>query len=344
LDFRLPKCQSLSGEVLDELVTEKLLEALEPAALELNLLAADDLQQERRRVDEHWGQRLERARYQVDRANRQYKAVEPENRLVARELERQWESALRNLQELEQQYVRFRHAHPPTLSVDQRELIRTLSENLPAVWRAPTTTNCDRQRIVRLLLDRVVVAVKGTTEQVEVVLHWSGGFTSRHNLVRPVRRYEQTAEYERLKSLIADLQKRGQSYAEIAKHLNSEGFRPTKQTKEFDKSIVGRLAKKLCRDRSAPRKIVDPIPLRDGEWYVTDLAAKLDLPRSTLMSWAQYGWVHTSRKLAGYHGRIIFWADESELDRLRRLRRTKHHFGDPPLPKELTTPNVHPIN
>lgn len=212
-NFDVPRCQSLSGLVIDELVTEKLLKALEPAALDLSLLAADDLQQERRRLDENWQQRLERTRYQANRARRQYEAVEPENRLVARELERQWESGLRDLHELEQAYARFLQSHPPTLADDQRELIRTLSQNLPGVWKSATTTNCDRQRIVRLLIERVVVTVLGTTEQVEVSLNWSGGFTSHHELVRPVRRYEQTADYERLKARIEELQKQGKSYA-----------------------------------------------------------------------------------------------------------------------------------
>src|SRR5207302_6957266 len=147
VDFREPKCQSLSGNALDELVAEKLLEALEPAALELHLSVAEDIQQEWHKVDENWRQRLERARHQVDRARRQYEAVEPENRLVGRELERQWESSLRDLHELEQQYTRFHHAHPATLSDDQKRMIRTLSDNLPSVWQSPTTTNFDRQRI-----------------------------------------------------------------------------------------------------------------------------------------------------------------------------------------------------
>jgi hypothetical protein len=85
---RGPRCQSLAGRVLDEFVAKQVLAALEPAALELSIAAADDVQLERQRLTEHWQQRLERARYQTGRAERQYNAVEPENRLIARELER----------------------------------------------------------------------------------------------------------------------------------------------------------------------------------------------------------------------------------------------------------------
>lgn len=342
VDFRAPRCQSLSGQVLDGLVTEKILKALEPASLELSMAAAEDLEKEQRRLDDNWRQRLERARFEADRARRQHGAVEPENRLVARELERQWEASLHEVQELEQEYARFRHMHPPTLSDRQRELIRSLSENLPRLWRAPTTTPSDRQRIVRVLVERVMVTVHGTTEQVDVSLHWAGGFTSRHELLRPVRRYQQTADYERLMARIDELETHGKCYSEIAQHLNQDGFRPAKQATEFNKTIVGRLIKKLRRDRPAMRRNVPQEHLEENEWSVNDLAKQLDMPRTTLISWIKRGWIHVSRQLPGYRGRIICWANDGELNRLQQLRQTKHQSGDPPLPQALVMPNIPP--
>ena len=106
-DVDVPRCQSLSGKKLDELITRKIMVALQPAALELSLQAADDLKQERLRLDQDWRQRLERGRFEVDRTRRQYQAVEPENRLVARELERQWEHALQQMEALEQGYAQL---------------------------------------------------------------------------------------------------------------------------------------------------------------------------------------------------------------------------------------------
>ena len=96
-DFQLygvEKCQSLAGAPLDEFISQKILSVLKPAALELSMVAAEDLQRQRERLSKQWRQRLERAEYQTKRAARQYHAVEPENRLVARELERLWEEAL----------------------------------------------------------------------------------------------------------------------------------------------------------------------------------------------------------------------------------------------------------
>jgi hypothetical protein len=291
-------------------------------------------------LDDNWKQRVERARFEADRAQRQYQTAEPENRLVVRELERQWEASLQAVQELEQEYARFRQTHGSPLSDRQRELIRSLSENLPTLWRAPTTTPCDRQRIVRLLVERVAVVVQGTTERVDVCLHWSGGFVSRHELLRSVRHYEQTTDYERLMARVDGLQSQGTCYSKIAEHLNQEGFRPAKQAKEFNKTIVGRLIKKLRRDRPAVRKATTQVQLAEDECYVNDLAERLDIPMTTVLSWIKRGWVHVSRQLPGYRGRIICWANADEVDRLRQLRKTPHQPGDPPLPEELTRPNV----
>jgi len=125
LDYGEPPCQSLSGRRLDALVSTQVLSALQPAALELHLAAAADVAQERRRLHEHWQQRLERARYEAERAARQYQAVEPENRLVARELERRWEEALAGQGRLTEEYERFCRAgadpvagarHPPVVA------------------------------------------------------------------------------------------------------------------------------------------------------------------------------------------------------------------------------------
>ena len=92
--YDAPLCQSLTAAPLDALMAQLVLEAVKPAALEVSLAVATDLEAERAALERHWQQRLERVRYEVERARRQYNAVEPENRLVARTLERAWEEAL----------------------------------------------------------------------------------------------------------------------------------------------------------------------------------------------------------------------------------------------------------
>src|SRR3954454_9938107 len=139
IEYAEPLCQGLAGRVLDNLVAAQILAALEPATLELSLAAADDLAQERARLDRNWQQQVERARYEAERARRRYDAVEPENRLVVRELERRWEEALKEQRRLEEEYARFGRDRPGGLSDPEREQIRTLAQDMPALWHAPAT-------------------------------------------------------------------------------------------------------------------------------------------------------------------------------------------------------------
>ena len=158
-------CHGLKAAVIDGLVSDQVLRALEPAALDLSLAAIADIERERERLHRHWRQRLERARYEVERAERQYQAVDPENRLVARTLERRWEEAMREQQELEEEYDRFLREQPPSLSEDERARIRALSRDIPALWNAPGTTAADRKEIIRLLVERVVVRCRTTARR-----------------------------------------------------------------------------------------------------------------------------------------------------------------------------------
>jgi DNA invertase Pin-like site-specific DNA recombinase len=340
-DYKGPPCQSLSGQVLDELVRDKVMAALEPAALELSLAAANDLEQERDRLEQNWRQRRERAAYESQRAERQYRAVEPENRLVARELERGWEEALKEQQQLEQEYARFQQTQPTKLAAAERKAIMSLARNIPALWNAPTTSFVDRQRIVRQLLDQVVVKVQGKSEHVDVTLHWAGGFTSQHELVRPVLRYEQLADFDGLIALIEQLRAEGKSFAAIADRLNQEGFRPVKRAARFHGDLVKRLLRRVDQRRGkwTPGRKIPSEPLARHEWLVIDLAKEIGVPKSTLHSWIKRGWVRLQRQLPGYRGQLISWADAHEVARLRKLRDTPHGWWDPPLPTELTTPN-----
>ena len=250
--------------------------------------------------------------------------------------------ASRKFSRSEQEYARFRQTHPQTLTSEEREAIRSLSKNLPALWHASTTTPSDRQRIIRLLLERVVVNVQGSTDHADVTLHWAGGFTSQYELIRPVLRYDQMADYERMVGRIEELRGQGWSFAEIAEQLNEEGFRPAKRAEKFHSDLVSRLVRKLEEQRPGERAKAPRKALCENEWLVIDLAAELEMSKNTLFTWIKRGWVRVVRQVPGYRGRVICWADTDELDRLRRLRQTRHGWWDPPLPGELTSPKVPP--
>ena len=339
VEYAEPLCQGLAGRVLDDLVAAQVLAVLQPAALELSLAGADDIEQERARLHRNWQQQLERARYQAERAQRQHDAVEPENRLVVRELERRWEEALKEQRRLEEEYARFSRNQPAGLSAGERDQIHALAEELPGLWQAPTTTAADRQRIVRLLVKEVVATVRGESERVDVTIHWAGGFSSSHELVRPVQRYQQMADYGRLLNRIDELRKAGQTLARVAEQLNREGFHPPKRSATFTSGILASLLAQRGRSGPRPRAVAEPGILDEHEWLLTDLARKLEMPRATLHHWVRVGWVQ-ARKLPTPGGHWVIWADADELDRMTRLRTCPRGWSDEHIYAQLIKPKA----
>jgi DNA invertase Pin-like site-specific DNA recombinase len=307
-------CHGLRTTPVDDLVARQVLVALEPAALELSLQAAQDLGQERDRLHRHWEQQRERARYESERAERQYQAVEPENRLVARSLERRWEEALCNQRQLEDEYDRFRREQPPRLSEDELARITALSRDIPALWDAPATTSAQRKEIIRLLIERVVVDARKGTEYVDAKIHWRGGFTSSHEVVRPVHRFEHLRDHDRLIDRIAECRREGLTAGQIAARLNGEGFRAPKAAGGYNASSV----RKLMSRRGLSDGGKDAGRLGEDEWWLSDLARELGVADGKLRDWAGRGWLRVRRVSA--HGLWIIWADEKERDRLRKLQ------------------------
>jgi DNA invertase Pin-like site-specific DNA recombinase len=338
-DYAEPVCQGLAGSVLDDLVAAQVLAALGPAALELSLVAADDIEHERARLHRNWQQQVERARYEAERARRQYDAVEPENRLVARELERRWEEALKEQRRLEEESARFGRDQPRGLSPTERAQIRALAHDLPALWQAATTTAADRQRIVRLLVQEVVVTVRGESEWVDVTISWAGGFRSDHQLVRPVQRYRQMVSFAGLLDRIDELRAAGRSLTAVAEQLNREGFHPPKRSARFTGGIVGRLLAHRGRTGPRPRVVEQPGVLGGHEWLLADLARELAMPQATLHRWIGVGWVQ-ARKLSTPGGHWVIWADADELDRMRRIRTCPRGWSDEPMLAQLTKPKA----
>src|SRR5262249_28658642 len=217
------KCFGLRAAAVDDLVAQQILRALEPAALELSCRALEDVQRDRTRLDRHWKQRLERARYDAEDAERRYRAVDPGNRLVTRSLEQKWEETLRAELQVRDDYDRFLREQPPQLTHEERARIAALSSDLPALWHAPGTTHRDRKEIVRHLVERVVVHVKSDSEYVDVTIHWHGGFTSRHEVVRPGRTDEQLRGLDKLMDRIVPVRRGGAHAAGNAAGLDPEG-------------------------------------------------------------------------------------------------------------------------
>jgi DNA invertase Pin-like site-specific DNA recombinase len=330
--YGLAKCQSLSAGALDDFVSRQIFDVLKPATVQLSLQALEQTKQERRGVTELRRKRLERARYEADRAARQYHAVEPENRLVARQLERSWEEALVAQREVEEDLHRLEQTQPVELTSHELEMVKALSTDLPTLWNAPGTTAADRQTIIRHLVDRVIVDVQGESERVDITVHWSGGFVSQHEVIRPVASYEQLSKYKELMVRVEELRRDCHSSQSIAVQLNSEGFHPPGCT-SFNATTVRRLLSRTGSDSSR-----DCQPPR---WRLRELAEKLEMPLNTLKCWLRKGWLN-GKQLSGARGRWVLWADHDELKRLLQLRRQRQRSPGSRAPAELTTPKPRP--
>jgi len=327
-----PFCQSLTAAPLDGLMTRLVLQALEPAALETSLALAADLEAERAALDQHWQQRVERACYEVGRARRQYNACEPENRLVARSLERAWEEALAEQTRLEADYERVRRERLAAPSSAELLAIRNLAQDLPALWRAETTTQEERQTIVRLLLERVLVEVLHNTEQVRVICHWHGGNRTLHQLTRPVARLATLSTYASLVARAADLRRDGRSFAEIADILNQEGWRPAKRRNTFNAPMVHHLLIKARVVAPKYRRSKPPIVRQPDEWTIRELAEQIGVPEPTLYSWINKGRLRSRFVQAGRSRAKLVHADADTIAALKDIRATPPPWRRLPAP------------
>ena len=264
-DYGGGQCQQLAGGCVDSYVTGLLLDALAPAALEVSLAAAEQAGAQRAQVDRIWRQRLERAEFAADRARRQYQLAEPENRLVARQLEKDWEAALADRERLGEEYDRFTASRPRTLTAAERDQIRALAADIPAIWHAPTTTDADRKQLVRHLVEQVHVEVLGTSEKVDVEVVWAGGHRTTGQISRPVACLTQLSYYPQLAARARELADARLSLAQIASRLNAEGFRPPKRCQAFTANAVSDLLREAghpALPHPRPRSPPAPGPAR----------------------------------------------------------------------------------
>ena len=282
------QCQSISARPVDDRISELVLEAVSPSAIDVSLQVAEDIELERQQAHQGWKQRLERADYDIMLARRRYEAVDPDNRLVARTLEKDWEAALARKQTLADDHQRTLSRRPERLTEEEKDLIRGLAENVPALWQSASTTARERQSIVRILLDRVVIKVFGETERAEIKCHWAGGLITTHPIIRTVRRFEQLEHHDEILARIMALRSQGATARQIADDLNAQGWSPAKKSM-FDALIVQKL---LVRKGHVKKRPVwsGHVPRRsDDEVTLQELSEKLGVHRQTAYGWLRRG-------------------------------------------------------
>ena len=278
-------CLNVGGLQIDEAVTQAFLEALEPAGVQAALIAAEQLEADHDAALAQWRLAVERARYEAEKAERRYRAVEPENRLVARGLETEWEQRLRELDQAQAELTRRQQQRPTTLTATERHALYALGHDLQQVWLAPTTTRRDQKELLRALLEEVIIAVFRDEYRTSLTLRWRGGRLTELEVSLPRSR---PATVRTDEDTIALLRRLAAHYPDdvIAGILNRQG-RTTARGLRFTANLVGNTR----RHWQIPR--FEPKPERpEGELLSIQQAAEaLNLAPSTLHRWVNEGFV-----------------------------------------------------
>jgi DNA invertase Pin-like site-specific DNA recombinase len=290
----------IGGVAIDAAVAAAFLAAVEPAALQACLEAAEQIERGHDSDLEQYRRQVEAARFAAAKAERRYRAVDPENRLVARGLENTWEQALTELAAAETGLTRREAARPIALTAAQRSGILALGEDLHAVWDAPSTTSKDRKQLLRTLLDDVNITVHRDHDEASaaLILRWKGGAITE--LAVPVKRKPRNRL--RTDEDTIDLIRRLAAHypdAKIAQILNLQGRRTAREMSY----TAGRVQTTRHHYRIACYQPgSDP---QEGELLtVTDAAAELGLAPSTLHRWLSDGFIGGEQLTPGAPWRI----------------------------------------
>jgi DNA invertase Pin-like site-specific DNA recombinase len=285
MEGRAEHCMRVGGVKIDEAATNAFLDAITPAAMEAALLAEKTIEADHDAAVSQWRLQVERFKYEADRAERRYRAVEPENRLVARTLEAQWELCLSKLKDAEKELDRRQKHRPERLTADERTSIGILSQDLKRIWQAQTTTNRDRKELLKMLLEEVNITVKRQDNKAYLILRWKGGIISELNVnlqyrnAPPIRTEQDTIELvRRLAAHYPD--------AVIAGILNRQGRR-TARGHRFTANRVGNVR----RHWKIPRFDATG-SASDGELVTIKKAAGiLHVATSTVHRWLADGFI-----------------------------------------------------
>jgi len=312
LTYAASQCQSFPIRYLDQALSEIFLQAVQPAQLETMLAALEVIEQERQALDRQWQLRLERARYQVQLAQRQYDAVDPDNRLVARELEKRWNDALVSLSQLEQDYTLAQQTDLAPLAEDDRQAVRELATDLPALWSASTTTAVDRKRLLRLVVREVILVVDPETRSAAFTITWSGGTATTHQVSCPPLGWHcvtDAALVERIREMTRCLPDH-----QIAERLNAEELR-TQTGKEWTYERVRSIRKQHHVPTNCPLDPTQSTPRGDGLVSAKTAAEMLKVSPSLIHLWAKMGvLVYDQRVSASKRWVRVTQADLARLD------------------------------
>jgi DNA invertase Pin-like site-specific DNA recombinase len=298
-------CMSFRCNLLDAAIAEEVLKALQPAEIELALAALQELESRDRAISRQWQMRLERAEYEAALAERRYQEVDPSQRLVAGTLERRWNDALLQLEDLKRQAVEFQRQEARFTTEQQKAKVLSLATDLPRLWHASTTQAKDRKRMLRLLIKDITVEKLPHPKQLLAHIRWQGGACSDICVQLPPNiadrvRYP-AAVVDRVRHLAQNLPD-----GEIADRLNQEGH-----ISALGKPFTGSIVKWIRYRYEIPLATL----VRPEELSVQQVAERFRVSPNVVYYWIDRGVIQARRLNAG----SPYWItlDETAEQKLR---------------------------
>jgi DNA invertase Pin-like site-specific DNA recombinase len=273
-----PVCQRIPGAEVDRVLSDMLLELVNPVALDVALTVLQELQTRLDESDRLRKQHVERARYEAELAQRRYMRVDPENRLVADTLEADWNQKLRALAEAQEGYEQRREQDRQVFNEEQRAAIMALAQDFPRLWRDPATEDRDRKRMIRLLVEDVTM-LRG--EQITLHVRFRGGAARTVTLPNPLRSWESWMTDAEVVGKIDQLLNT-HTFSEIATTLNRDGFRSGKG-QHFTPRYIARIQKQyVLRSRFDRLRAL-------GLLTLNEMASVLSVNPKTVKTWTAHG-------------------------------------------------------
>lgn len=336
------QCWSVLAQPLDHAVEELFLRTVVPAELEVSLAVEREIVGQSDALDRHWKVRIEQASYEARRAERRYKAVDPDNRVVARTLEREWEQCLEQLEQVTRQRDEARRQHAVELSTEDRARIRALARDLPKVWKSKTTLQAERKAMLRLVIEAISLTPLDVPQRAtQVRVAWKSGAMTELSIDRPEHgRITSQSAAERVRELCAQ----ALSDNQIAVQLNAEGVRTGAQ-REWTAWAVARVRTRERLPSSAPLVQRPRVPDQDeqGRFSVAGAARHFGVSVHVVRGWISQGRVKATREAHGaHHDTLWLTIDRPTAKRLKDfLARTANRYprsASPPSPSTQTEP------
>jgi len=303
-------CMNFRCDLLDAAIGEEVLKALQPAEIELALAALAELESRDRALSRQWQMRLERAEYEAALAERRYQEVDPSQRLVAATLERRWNDALVQWEDLKKQAAESLRQQARVATPEQKAQVLALARDLPRVWHAPTTSAKDRKRMLRLLIKDITVEKPLHAKQLLAHIRWQGGACTDLCLELPPNRADRVrypaAVVDRVRHLAQSLPD-----GDIADGLNQEG-----QISALGKPFTASMIKWIRYRHQIPKARL----VRPEERTVPQVAQRFGVSLNVVYYWIERGVIQARRLNAG----SPYWITLNETDK-QKLRDWVHN-------------------